>query len=242
VLSGIEKDDFTAYVYVSENNGMDWKSISSDLPDEPVNTLLEDPGNPDILYAGTFRSVYVSVDRGKHWEMLGTGMPACFVQDLIIQPQAGELIAATHGRSIFVMDIRSIRQYFDSSSVEDINAFFDIPPARLPCFKDFKGDWDLRSRRNAKFIFYLTKGRHIELTVYDASGESLFNKKWKGMKGFNEMEWDLVKEINQGKTIYALPEIMFADPGEYSVLLSGKGVSLKQKLVIQEPDSPCYSF
>lgn len=234
VLSGIEKDDFTPYVFVSENYGVDWKSISSGLPDEPVNTLLEDPGNPDILYAGTFRSVYVSVDRGKHWEMLGTGMPACFVQDLIIQPQAGELIAATHGRSIFVMDIRGIQQYFDSTSVEDKNAFFDIPTAKLPCSKDYRSDWDLRSRINAKFTFYLIKDQPVELTVTDPGGESVFHKKWKGNIGFNELDWDLVKEVKKGKSVYALPDITFADPGDYKVVLSGKGFSLEQKLIITE--------
>jgi hypothetical protein len=139
-------------------------------------------------------------------------MPACFVQDLIIQ------------------------QYFYNSSAEAINAFFDIPPATLPRFKDFKGNWDLRSRRNAKFTLYLTEGRYIELNVSNSSRESMFHQKREGMKGFNEMEWDLVKEINQGNSVYALPDIKFADPGEYTVILSVKGVSLEQKLVIQSPE------
>jgi hypothetical protein len=234
VLSGIEKDDFASYVYVSENMGRDWRSISSNLPDEPVNTLLEDAENPDILYAGTFRSVYVSLDRGQHWEMLGTGMPACFVQDLILQPRAGELIAATHGRSIYVMDIRSIRHYAAGSQAGAGDAFFEIPPAVLPRSRDYQGDWDLRSRKNATFTFYLTKARKIELKVTDPGGEILFREERKGKKGFNEVGWDLVKEFSQGESVYALPELSFAEPGEYSVQISGKGISLEQKLSIQK--------
>lgn len=49
------------------------------------------------------------------------------------------------------------------------------------------------------------------------------------------MEWDLVKEIKKGKSVYTLPGIIFADPGEYMVALSGKGFSLEQKLIILEP-------
>jgi hypothetical protein len=48
------------------------------------------------------------------------------------------------------------------------------------------------------------------------------------------MEWDLVIEIKEGTSVYALPEITFTEPGEYVVVLSGEEFSLEQILVVKE--------
>jgi hypothetical protein len=76
----------------------------------------------------------------------------------------------------------------------------------------------------------------MELNIYSAGGESLVQRKLKGMKGFNEMEWDLVLETSQGESVYALPDIQFADPGKYSAVLSGKGLSMTREFVIQKAE------
>jgi hypothetical protein len=93
---------------MSSDAGKTWYSISGNLPPEPVNVILEDPRDPDILYIGTDLSVYVTLNRGMEWISLSNHLPTCAVYDLAIQERELDLVAGTHGRGIFVLDIEGI--------------------------------------------------------------------------------------------------------------------------------------
>ena len=45
-LNGYRWDDFTPYVYMSDNYGASWTNISNNLPLASVNVIREDPANP----------------------------------------------------------------------------------------------------------------------------------------------------------------------------------------------------
>ncbi len=107
-FTGYRDDDFQTYIYMSSDSGQSWKSISGNLPPEPVNVIVEDPRDPDILYIGTDLSAYVTLNRGKEWISLSNHLPTCAVYDLAIQERELDLVAGTHGRSIFVLDIEDI--------------------------------------------------------------------------------------------------------------------------------------
>jgi photosystem II stability/assembly factor-like uncharacterized protein len=110
-LSNRREDDDNPYIYVSEDMGMTWKSIASNLPASPVNVVREDTKNPNILYCGTDMGIYVSVDRGASWRSLQLNLPATVsVQDLFIHPRDRNLVIATYGRGVYVMeDISGIK-------------------------------------------------------------------------------------------------------------------------------------
>ncbi|MCP4724165.1 MAG: glycosyl hydrolase, partial [bacterium] len=112
-LTGINYDDLKNYIYVSEDYGKNWRSIVSNLPDETAYSILEDPVNENILYAGLLRGVYISVDRGRNWSLLGPGMASMPISDLIIQEREMDLLVGTHGRGIFKMNIRPIHKAFE---------------------------------------------------------------------------------------------------------------------------------
>ncbi|MBA7584415.1 hypothetical protein ES708_26368 [subsurface metagenome] len=95
-------------IRITKDNGKTWKPIAGNLPPEPVNVIVEDPRNPDILYIGTDLSAYVTLNRGKEWFSLSNHLPTCAVYDLAIQDRELDLVAGTHGRSIFVLDIEDI--------------------------------------------------------------------------------------------------------------------------------------
>ena len=63
-LNGYRWDHFDAYVYRSDDQGSTWTRLQHGLPAEPVNVIVEDPANEDILYIGTDVGLYVSFDRG----------------------------------------------------------------------------------------------------------------------------------------------------------------------------------
>lgn len=108
-MTGYRYDEFTAYVYRSDDYGTTWTSLASTLPAEPVNVIAEDPSDARILYLGTDTGVYVSLDGGGRWVSLCAGLPTTPVYDLVVHPREGELIIGTHGRSVFVADIKPVR-------------------------------------------------------------------------------------------------------------------------------------
>lgn len=104
-LNGYRWDDFTSYVYRSDDYGASWKRLGTDLPSEPVNVVLEDPHAEDVLYVGTDGGLYVSLDRGATFMNMQGSMPGAPVHDLKMQAREKELVIGTHGRSIYVADV-----------------------------------------------------------------------------------------------------------------------------------------
>lgn len=108
--NGYRQDEWTSYVWRSDDFGKTWTSLSSGLPSEPVNTVREDPENENILYVGTDMGVYVTMDAGLTWEAYGTGIPNAPIHDLLIHEREKEMIVATHSRSAWVVDVKPIQE------------------------------------------------------------------------------------------------------------------------------------
>jgi photosystem II stability/assembly factor-like uncharacterized protein len=102
-------DDLRPYIYRTHDSGATWKKIVTGLPDEPVNTVREDPERKGLLFAGTERSVYVSFDDGDHWQSLKLNLPPTSIRDLVVHND--DIVVGTHGRSFWILDnITPLRQ------------------------------------------------------------------------------------------------------------------------------------
>lgn len=132
-LNGYRWDDFTPYVYMSDDFGDTWKSISDPLPYEAVNVIKEDPENEDILYIGSDHAVYISTDRGSSYMTLGN-LPYTPVHDVVIHPKEGHLIIGTHGRSMYKTDIKPLREILNKGLSENPLYVFKIPKQRWSSF------------------------------------------------------------------------------------------------------------
>jgi photosystem II stability/assembly factor-like uncharacterized protein len=108
-LNGYRWDNFSPYLYKSENYGKTWTSLSSNLPDSPINVVIEDNVNQNILYVGNDHGVYVSLDSGTNWEPFSSGLTSAAVHDLVIQKDENHLLVGTHGRSIYLTEIEKIQ-------------------------------------------------------------------------------------------------------------------------------------
>ena len=108
-FTGYREDDFSAYLYGSDDAGQTWSSISNGLPAESINVIREDPTDERILYVGTDLGVYVSLDRGTSWQSLCTTLPTTPVHDLVVHPRDPEIVIGTHGRSVWVLDVSAVR-------------------------------------------------------------------------------------------------------------------------------------
>ncbi len=108
-FTGYREDDFSAYLFVSEDFGASWTPISNGLPGESINVIAEDPTHENILYVGTDLGVYVSLDRGASWHSLSATLPTTPVHDLEVHPRDPEIVIGTHGRSVWVMNVDEVR-------------------------------------------------------------------------------------------------------------------------------------
>ncbi|HEU4473107.1 MAG TPA: hypothetical protein VFR58_18575 [Flavisolibacter sp.] len=110
-LNGYRYDDFSPYLYVSEDYGATWAPIGKDLPAEPINVVKEDPKFENIIYVGTDGGLYVSFDRGASFMMWNAGLPKSVpVHDIAIQERDNEIVLGTHGRSIYIASLEEVHK------------------------------------------------------------------------------------------------------------------------------------
>ncbi len=109
--NGKRHDDFTPYLWMSDDYGETWQSITANIPIGPINVVREDPKNEKVLYVGTDCGVYVTVDGAETWHALPGDLPTTFVHDLIIHPRDDIMVAATHGRGMYALDVRPIQNH-----------------------------------------------------------------------------------------------------------------------------------
>ncbi|MFN4257316.1 MAG: WD40/YVTN/BNR-like repeat-containing protein [Saprospiraceae bacterium] len=189
-LNGYRWDDFTPYLYVSENYGQTWAAIGSDLPAEPINVVKEDPTNPNVLYVGTDHAVYVSVDRGKTFMRLGADLPATPVHDLVVQPKANDLLIGTHGRSMFKLNVAHIQQLTPEVLASAVH-LFEIPKRKSNRNWGRKQPFQAAKDPELPISFYLNGAGKVRWTVKTKDGLVLNNGEWDGVKGINEFNYPL---------------------------------------------------
>ncbi len=199
-LNGYRWDDFTAYVYASEDNGETWKNIGENLPLSPVNVIREDPKNENVLYLGTDNGTYVSLDRGKTWQAFSKGLPNVAIHDIVIQPEANDLLLGTHGRSIYKTNIEAL-QLLNS---EIMNKNLHVYNTSVIEWSDKWGDswskWFKPEVPSSTLKFYTKNPGKFSVKITTENDKTLQEFSTKADKGLNYVNYDLTITEN-GKTI-----------------------------------------
>jgi photosystem II stability/assembly factor-like uncharacterized protein len=241
-LNGYRWDDFTSYIYVSDDYGKTWKSISNNMPSSPVNVIVEDPENEDLLFAGTDNGLYISFNRGSSWEVFQNGMPNVAVHDLVIQPKAKHLLVGTHGRSIYKADISTL-QLMDLELMEKDLHLFDL--ATIKHNKNWGSSWSSWSKPQTPGLditFYTNEADAFEATIFSSDGIEVSGTEIAADKGLNVLSFDVsfskagkmnylkkhkteLTEAKNGKTY--LPK------GTYSIVMKGNGAEEKKEFTIE---------
>ncbi len=232
-VSGINSDDLRNYLFVSEDFGNNWQSLSANLPDEVAYVILEDPTNENILYAGLYRGVYISTDRGQSWSLLGPDLAAMAISDLVIQEREMDLVVGTHGRGIYRMNLRPIQQAFQDGASEK-SMLFVPDEARLPWNNDTHRDPNYSTMERVPITIFLSKASSVTLTLKDSRGQSVWIRELNGQKGFNQFLWDLILKRVDSPQAYFYRYFSFAQAGDYTVHVTGEGVDLTGELSIVE--------
>jgi hypothetical protein len=114
-VNRLRLDDQKPHIFHTHDGGKTWTEIVNALPDDPINTVREDPVRKGLLFAGSERAVYVSLDDGGRWLPLRLNMPATSIRDLVVHED--DVVVGTHGRSFWILDdITPLRQITSETS------------------------------------------------------------------------------------------------------------------------------
>ncbi len=193
-VNRIRLDDLHPHIYRTADGGKTWTEIVNGLPDEPVNTVKEDPERKGLLFAGTEHAVYVSFDNGGHWQSLRLNMPATSIRDLVIKDD--DIVVATHGRSFWILDdITPLRQLN--------NQLTGFPAILFAPQRAYRVRWSMNSDtpipqeepagqnppEGALINYYLDrKATDISLEILDAGGS-------------------LIRKYSNKDTLYKVPDV-----------------------------------
>jgi len=139
-LSGYGVNEFLPHIHRTTDYGQNWTDINGNLPDMPIQDIIVDIHNTDVLYVATDFDVYVSSDVGATWEPLGTGLPLSSpVYDIDFDAGSRTLAAGTHGRSIY-KTILDCPDDTDTDSDGVMDACDNCPTEHNPDQEDFDND------------------------------------------------------------------------------------------------------
>lgn len=189
-LNGYRWDDFSAYLYVSDDYGKKWRRIGTDLPAEPVNVVLEDPENPDVLYVGTDHAAYVSLDRGQSFQALCPDLPSVPVHDMALQEKAKHLILGTHGRSMYKVNIAHVQQLTSDVLAATIH-LFELPKTKHSSNWGKKRPWQELKDPEMPVAFYTGTSGKAAWTVKTKDGIILNTGQTDCSKGLNSFTFVL---------------------------------------------------
>lgn len=230
-LNGYRNDDFSTYVYMSDDFGQTWKNLANNLPASPVNVIAEDNVNENILYLGTDNGLYVSLNKGASWDDFSNGMPNVAVHDVVIQKKAKDLVVATHGRSIYKVNLEQIQQLNDKVVAQNLH-IFEIN--KIKKSKEWGNSWSSWAKAlepTVEIWFYSNTDSEVLLQVENSLKEVVFSQKMKAIKGLNKLVYDLsiTKEAadrlkNKDKKL----KLEQAKNGKYYLLVSVNKISIQK--------------
>ena len=236
-MSGINYDDLGNYIYISENYGKDWKSIKSNLPNEPANVIIEDLKFENILYAGLYRGVYISFDKGNSWSILGKNLPTVSISDLIIDEKSGDLIAATHGRGIYKLNLNPIHYSIKKGISVEKNILFPISDITRPLINDTHKEPISSTAEKLSFSFFINKNEKVLTEVYNDKNDLIWRYKFDAKKGFNEFRWDIIYEKNKSDLPYFIHYNKYLPAGKYKLNLKLTNENFEESFNVYEFDN-----
>ncbi len=122
--------NYRPYVFISNDRGKNWRSVSGDLPaDTIIWVIKQDHIDQDLLFTGTEYGIYFSMNKGRNWIKLDGGVPTIAFRDLELHKRDHDLVGATFGRGFYVLDDYSPLREITSAVRNKKNTLFAVRDA-----------------------------------------------------------------------------------------------------------------
>ena len=213
VCNDYRRGDMKPYIFRTSDYGKTWTRIV----DEKKVTgyalcVLQDPAEPNLIFAGSEQGLWVSLDNGTTFEQWKHGFPPVSTFDMVIQEREADLVIATFGRSLWVLDdIRPLRAH--ASAKGKITKSFMLYPSPTAVQAQFTnpegyewstwGLWEAQNRSREATISWFSdadtsaaerkkKGvDSIRIRIMDAQGRHVRELKMPSRSGFNRQYWGM---------------------------------------------------
>ncbi|MBS1516458.1 MAG: T9SS type A sorting domain-containing protein [Bacteroidetes bacterium] len=148
------------HVYKTTNGGVNWSSISANLPNIGTNTIAVKESNPKMIFVGTDLGVFRSTNEGQSWTSFNTGFPNVEVYDLKYKEGAAVLLAATHGRGCFTFDVSAV------NGISSINS----TPEKFSLNQNYPNPFN----PSTSFTFTIAEMSFVTLKIYNSLGKEVY--------------------------------------------------------------------
>ena len=211
VANDYRRGDFKPYIFRTTDFGKTWTRV---VDEKKVIgyalCILQDPTEPNLIFAGTEQGLWVSLDNGVNFQQWKNGYPSVSTYDLAIQEREADLVIATFGRALWILDdIRPLRKLAANKGM--LNKAFVAFDSRNVVQAQFKnapgyewstwGIWDADNRpANAPISYFIkassdtsakAKKDSVVVKIYNDKNEVIRNLRWAADSGFNRSYWGM---------------------------------------------------
>ena len=243
-LNGYRNDDFTSYVYVSDDFGATWTNISKGLTNA-VNVIVEDAEKVNILYIGTDNGLFISLDKGTTWQDFSADLPNVAVHDLKIQAKAKDLIVGTHGRSIYKVNLEKVKALTDEILAKNLHLFFVEDITKSKRWGSSWSNWAKKMEPKKEVWFYASNSNEMTISITNEMNQEILNKKMVSNKGLNKFELDyILSDVSVQKWMKKNKKMQFQKSnndvyyypiGKYKLTLTSSKDKVAQDFEVLEP-------
>ncbi len=213
VCNDYRRGDMKPYIFRTSDYGKTWTR----MVDEKKVTgytlcVLQDPTEPNLIFAGSEQGLWVSLDNGITFEQWKHGFPPVSTFDMAIQEREADLVIATFGRSLWVLDdIRPLRSL--ASAKGKISKPFMLYPSPMAVQAQFTnmdgyewstwGLWEAPNRPREASIAWFSdadtsaaerkkKGIDtVSIRILDEKGHQVRQLRMPSKSGFNRQYWGM---------------------------------------------------
>jgi len=241
VANNYRKGDFNPYIWRTKDFGKTWERV---VDASSVNgyalTVIQDPVEPKLVFAGTENGLWISIDEAKTWTQVRNGFPSVSTMDLAIQERESALIIGTFGRAIWILDdLISLRKIaagvnkdfkvFPVNDAVQVKGIFIAPPGNI--WTGFHTTFEGENRPFGESVIPF----YVKAPVSDKEKNQVighvFNKKNELIQtitstqidsGLNYISWRLDEKIAKLPGGWDDPEAkgILVLPGEYKIVLN----------------------
>lgn len=198
-------DDYTPYIYKTEDYGKSWQLITNGIPNHHFARVVRaDRHRQGLLYCGTEFGMYISFDDGAHWRPFQLNLPKVPITDLTIKDN--DLVVATQGRAFWVLDDLSILQQMNPAILgENLHVFYPAPAWRMEgSVNTHVRNAGMNPPNGVVFNYYLKEANDsstLSISLYDAQNQWIrtyatnaakAEEKMEVQKGMNQFVWDML--------------------------------------------------
>ena len=246
VANDYRRGDFKPYIFRTTDYGKTWTNMLANKNiDGYALSVIQDPVEPNLIFAGTEHGLWVSFDNGASFHQWKNGYPSTSTYDLAIQEREADLAIATFGRTLWILDdIRPLRRLaatkgkiFDKKvTVFETPTAYQATYASAPGYEwSTWGMWEGANRpRGAEVSYYIlptkdtgkAKMDSVNVRIYNEKNEVIRNLRWKADTGFNRQWWGMEEKgyrqpgSPRARGAAAEPAGLQAMPGTYKVVVA----------------------